>query len=261
MAECPYCQYALSEPPERFCPSCGRDLGLGAPPPPAPGPAVEGTGAPWERRQTIGLVAGLTETTQQVLTSPEVFFRGLPATASIGDPLFYAVIVGYIGLVATTVYNAVFNATLGSAFTSLGGLGDRPEIARFMPFIQGGLGLVVNLVLGPLFIAVGLFIWAGVLHLLLLLLGGGARGFEATFRALAYSSASNLFQIIPLCGSLIGAVYGIVLTIIGLSAAHGDSKGKAAAAVLIPLVLCCCCCALGLGALAGGVASLANRLR
>jgi hypothetical protein len=259
--ECPYCQYALSEPPQRFCPSCGRDLSLAATPLPAPGPATDGAGAPWERRQTIGFVAGLTETTQQVLTSPESFFRGLPAAASIGDPLFYAVIVGYIGLVAATIYNAVFNAAFGSAFSGFGAFGDRPEIARIMPFVQGGLGLVVNLVLGPLFIAVGLFIWAGVLHLLLLLLGGGARGFEATFRALAYASASNLLQIVPVCGGFIGFVYGIVLAIIGLSAAHGDSKGKAAAAVLIPLVLCCCCCALGLGAMAGGVASLANRLR
>ncbi len=260
MAECPYCQYALSEPPQRFCPSCGRDLGFAPPaPPPLPEGAEGDGGIPWERRKTLGFVAGLTETTQQVLTSPEAFFRRLAATAAgIGDPLFYAVIVGYIGLVATSVYNAVFNATFGSAFSNLG---DHPEFARFLPLVQGGLGLVVNLVLGPIIIAVTLFIWAGILHLLLLLLGGGARGFEATFRVLAYASASNLFQIVPMCGSLIGAVYGIVLAIIGLSAVHGDSKGKTAAAVLIPLVLCCCCCAFGLMAMAGGIASMANRFR
>jgi hypothetical protein len=259
MAECPYCQYSLSDPPERFCPSCGRDLASGSaaslPAPEGPG---EGGGSPWERRGTIGVVAGLTETTQQVLTAPEAFFRGLPARASIGDPLFYAVIVGYIGLVAASVYNAVFNATFGSAFSTLG---DRPEFARLMPLLHGGMGLALNLILGPFLIVAGLFIWAGILHLLLLLLGGGARGFEATFRAIAYASASNLFQIIPLCGGLVGAVYGIVLMIIGLSAAHDDSKGKAAAAVLIPLVLCCCCCFAGIALMAGGIASLASQVR
>jgi hypothetical protein len=259
MAECPYCRYSLSDPPERFCPSCGRDLGSGsAPSLPAPEAAGEGAGTPWERRQTIGIVAGLTETTQQVLTSPEAFFRGLSPRASIGDPLFYGVIVGYIGLVAAAVYNAVFNATLGSAFNNLA---DRPELARFMPVVHGGLGLAVNLILGPIVVAVGLFVWAGILHLMLLLLGGGARGFEASFRAIAYSSASSLFQIIPLCGGLVGGVYGFVLMIIGLSAAHGDSKGKAAAAVLIPLVLCCCCCFAVIAALAGGIASLASQVR
>ena len=264
MAECPFCQYGLSEPPERFCPSCGRDLGPASPAPlPLPGPAGDSSaGTPWERRGTIGFGAGLTETTQQVLTSPEAFFRRLPVTGGIADPLFYGLIVSYIGLVAATVYNAVFNATFGSAFGSaFGSFGDRPELARFLPLIQGGAGLVVNLVLGPIFIVVGLFVWAGILHLLLLLLGGGGRGFEATFRALAYASAANLIQIVPLCGGFIGGVYGIVLAIIGLSAVHGDSKAKAAAAVLLPLVLCCCCCALGLMAMAGGIASLANRMR
>jgi len=260
MADCPYCQYALSEPPQRFCPSCGRDLGLASSsPPPLPESAVDGEGIPWERRGVIGFVSGLTETTQQVLTSPEAFFRRVAATAAgIGDPLFYAVIVGYIGLVASSVYSAVFNATFGSAFSNLG---DRPELAHLMPFLQGGVGLVVNLVLGPILIAVGLFIWAGILHVLLLLLGGGARGFEATFRVLGYTAATNLFQIVPMCGGFIGAIYGIVLAIIGLSAVHGDSKGKAAAAVLIPLVLCCCCCALGLMAMFGSIASMASRFR
>ena len=253
MAECPYCQYGLSEPPERFCPSCGRDLGLAS-----SVPLPEAGGTPWERRRAIGFGAGLTETTQQVLSAPEAFFRRMPATGGIGDPLFYGFIVSYIGLVAATVYNAVFNATFGSALSSFG---DRPELARFMPLLEGGMGLVMNLVLGPFAIVVGLFIWAGILHLLLLVLGGGGRGFEATFRVVAYGSASNLIQIIPVCGSFIGVVYGIVLAIIGLSAVHGDSKGKAAAAVLIPLVLCCCCCALGVAAIFGMVASLVSQVR
>jgi hypothetical protein len=257
MAECPYCQYGLSEPPERFCPSCGRDLGL-APALPPPIPESAGAGTPWERRRIIGFAAGLTETTQQVLTAPESFFRRLSPTGGIPDPLFYGLIVSYIGLVAGLLYNAVFNATFGSAFNSFG---DRPELARIMPFVQGGVGLVVNLILGPVFIAVWLFIWSGIVHLLLLLLGGGARGFEGTFRVVAYASASNLIQIVPLCGSFVGGVYGIVLAIIGLSAVHGDSKGKTAAAVLLPLVLCCCCCALGLGVMFGGIASALSRVR
>jgi hypothetical protein len=253
MAECPYCQYSLSEPPQRFCPSCGRDLGQG------PAPALaESAGTPWERRRIIGFGAGLTETTQQVLTKPESFFRRLSVTGGIADPLLYGLIVSYIGLVAASVYNMVFHATFGSAFATFG---DRPELARFMPYLQGGVGLVGNLIMGPVFIVVGLFVWSGILHLLLLLLGGGGRGFEATFRVLAYTAASNLIQIVPVCGGFIGGVYGIVLAIIGLSAVHGDSKGKTAVAVLAPLVLCCCCCALGVGVMAGGIASLANRIR
>jgi hypothetical protein len=259
MAECPYCQYGLGEPPQRYCPSCGRDLGLGSSePPPLPGPVASADGPPWERRRVIGFGAGLVETTQQVLTAPDSFFRRLPATGGIGDPLFYGVIVSYLGLLAASLYGAVFNATFGSAFSAFG---DRPELARLMPFVQGWVGLVVNLILGPVFIVVGLFISSGIVHLLLLLLGGGARGFEGTFRVVAYAAGSNLIQIVPLCGGFVGRVYWIVLVIIGLSAVHGDSKGKAAAAVLLPLVLFCCCCALGLVVMFGGIASALGQVR
>ena len=261
MAACPHCLYPLSDPAPRFCPSCGRDLG-GAPamPPALPGgdAGSAGTGTPWERRRTIGFGSALAETAQQVLTSPDRFFRAMPVTGGIAEPLFYGLIVSYIGLVVAAVYNAVFNVTFGSAFA---GLGERPELARFLPLLQGWVGLVVNLILGPIVIAVGLFIWSGILHLLLLLLGGGARGFEATFRVVAYAATTNLIQIVPMCGGLIGAVYGIVLAIIGLSAAHGDSTGKAAAAVLIPIVLCCCCFAAAIMLFMGSIASLASGMR
>jgi hypothetical protein len=223
-----------------------------------PGADAGVSGTPWERRRTIGFGSGLAETVQQVLTSPEGFFRAMPVTGGIGDPLLYGLIVSYIGLAAAAVYNAVFNVTFGSALSSLG---DRPEVARFLPFLEGGLGLVGNLVLGPFIIVIGLFIWSGILHLLLLLLGGGARGFEGTFRVVAYASTTNLIQIVPLCGGLIGAVYGIVLAIIGLAAAHGDSKGKTAAAVLIPLVLCCCCLVAGVMVVMGSIASIASGMR
>jgi hypothetical protein len=192
------------------------------------------------------------------LTAPDSFFRRLPVTGGIGDPLFYGLIVSYIGLLAATLYSAVFDATFGSSF---GNFGDRPELARLLPFIQGGVGIVVRLIVGPISIVIGFFIWAGILHLLLLAFGGGGRGFEATFRVVAYASTTSLIAIVPICGSLVGPIYGIVVTIIGLSAVHGDSKGKAAAAVLLPWVLCCCCCAAGIGAMFGGIASFANRMQ
>jgi hypothetical protein len=257
MVECPHCQYPLPDPPPRFCPSCGRELSADAPPP-IPNALGPGTGTPWERRRTIGVAAGLTETTQQVLTGPERFFHAMPVTGGVTDPLLYGLIVSYVGLVATTVYNLVFNATFGSAFSGLEG---RPELEPFLPFLTNSVSLLGNLIFGPVLIVVSLFVWAGILHLLLLLLGGGARGYEATFRVLAYASAANLVQIVPLCGSFIAPVYSMVLLVIGLAAAHGDSKGKTAAAVLIPLLLCCCCCLLVAMMFAGGIASLANQAR
>jgi hypothetical protein len=276
MTECPHCHTVLPEPPDRFCPSCGADLlvaapGAGVPPPLPPVPPLPGEyaaegyppppsyggppgygappsggGTPWDRRASLGLLAALIETTKQVLMEPAAFFRAMPVTGGLGSPLLYAVIIGYVGLVASTIYNLVFRSVLSSSMAHLGGGG---EIERLAPFLAGTASLVVNLLFGPVFIVIGLFIGAGLFHLMLLAFGGATRGFEATFRVTAFSQAASIFNVIPGCGGLIGLVYILVLLVIGLSEAHQISRGKAAAAVLVPFVLLCCCC--------GGIAAAA----
>jgi len=78
---------------------------------------------------------------------------------------------------------------------------------------------------------------------MLLLLGGARRDFEATLRVVCFAQATSVVFLVPFCGQLIGAVWTLVLYVIGLAQAHEISTGKAAAAALLPLVLLCCCCA------------------
>lgn len=267
MTQCPRCQQPLPEPPPRFCPACGYDTlavgepvepggvstgGASPPPPPLP-PAAEvppagGTGPggpPWERRQQVGLAAAFVETTQQVLTGPGAFFRAMPVTGGIGGPLFYGVLAGYIGLIASGLYRFVLSSTLGASWGGRGG-----DLDRFMPMLSSGMGLLGQILFGPIAIAVMLFVVAAIVHLCLMLLGGAGGGFEATLRVAAYAEAAALFSIVPICGDLIGGIYYVVLLVIGLSAAHRISGLRALAAVALPFVLFCCCC-VALGALAG----------
>jgi hypothetical protein len=246
MPACPRCRQPLPEPPERFCPSCGAEL-TAAP-----------AGTPWERRGEIGLVTALTETTTQVLTRTTDFYRAMPVTGGLGSPLLYGVIVGYVGLLAAAVYGAIFQALMGPGLLSLP---HRGELDRFLPYVQGGIGIVVQVVLGPVMVAVGLFLFAAIVHLVLLLIGGAQRGFEATFRVGCYAEATALLRVVPLCGGMIATVYFIVVAIVGLSEAHGISKGKAATAILLPLVLVCCCCGALIALVVGGFASALGNLK
>jgi hypothetical protein len=127
--------------------------------------------------------------------------------------------------------------------------------------MRGGASLVVNLFFGPVFIVVGMFVVSGILHVVLLALAGGGRGFEATFRVVAYNHAVSLFNLVPVCGGLVGLVAALVLTIIGLSEAHQITRGKAAAAVLIPFLLLCCCCVAAIALAAFGVAGALGHMR
>jgi hypothetical protein len=201
---------------------------------------------PWERRDQIGLLSALVETTQAVLTQPTAFFRTLSPSGGMGGPLLYAVIVGYVGAAAAALYNYVANALMPGGF---GGLGGSPEWERLRPFFEGPGVLIGTLLLGPLMVLFEVFVWSGVTHVLLLLLGGARRGFEATVRVVCFAQAANLAKVVPFCGGILGFIYLVGLLTVGLSEVHGTSRGKAAAAVLLPMVLCCCC-VMGLGFMA-----------
>ena len=262
---CPNCGAELPEPRERFCPSCGADLDVGGagfePPPPEPSPLTTPRprmGTPWDDRARIGLVPALVETTQKVLTAPSSFFASMPVTGGIGGPLLYAIILGSLGSIVSAVYSAVFRALMGTSFSTLGG---SSELRRLMPFVTGGASVVVQVIVAPILVILALFVGAAIAHLMLLLLGGARNGFEATFRVMCYAEAANVVRIIPACGELVFAVYCLVLTIIGLAAAHRIGIGKAAAAVLIPMVILCCCCVGGVLVAVGGLASALSQLK
>ena len=75
---------------------------------------------------------------------------------------------------------------------------------------------------------------------MLLLLNGARRGFETTMRVAAYAHGSAaMFNLVPLCGGIIGSIWALVIVIIGIARAHEIPTGKAAAAVLIPIAVCC----------------------
>jgi hypothetical protein len=288
MALCPHCQNALPEEMPSHCPNCGGALeraagasasggsGADSPPPPVPpsppvpppppaepppgggggtgGPPRRG-GIPWEERDRLGLGTALIETTKQVLGDPRAFFRAMPTTGGIGGPLLYAVIIGWLGLIAAGFYSALFNSVVGRGMARFG---ESPEMARVLAFTQSWGGFVAQVVFGGVMVAIGVFVASAIYHVMLLILGGARRDFEATFRVVCFAEAPYVLMIVPFCGNLVAWIWGMVLAIIGLSTAHEIGGGKAAAAVLLPLVLVCCCCGL-LGALfASSIAALVS---
>lgn len=216
----------------------------GAPPPPAlpPLPIEDPARSPFEGFfATIGLF----------FTRPTEAYRRMSLSAPMVRPIVYSVIVGWIGMIATFFYQSFFNTLMSRLLPEDF---SRREILSKM-VISGA-----TVFMGPLLIPIGILIGALITHLMLVLLGGARRGFGATFRVGAYSNTSVLLELIPGIGGLLGGIWLMVLQIIGLSEAHGISRGRAAAAVLLPTLLCCCLCAVGVfffsAAIMGALSSL-----
>ncbi len=103
-----------------------------------------------------------------------------------------------------------------------------------------GIWWIFLLILAPVFIVIGIFINAGIVHLCLMLVGGAKQSFETTFRVVCFAAGSvGPLLVVPFCGGLIAGVWRIVLECIGLARAHEIDTGKAVMAVLLPLIVCC----------------------
>ena len=127
----------------------------------------------------------------------------------------------------------------------LDALGDRvtPMLRKMMETSQAANspGWTVALVLfTPVLSWLLLYLNAAVTHGFALVLGQAKRGFPATFAACAYACSPLVLMAVPGCGSLIAALWLIVLTGIGLKETHRISTGGAATSVLAPYAVLCC---------------------
>jgi hypothetical protein len=210
-------------------------------PPPSPiPPSSRSRGSlPWED-PSIGRLTALYDTARLFVGQPQEGFSRV-STVGIGRPFAYAVVMAWIE--AACGFGYLFLLQTPFFF---GGL---PELRRELAGAAIGSGLtaliaVAVFILLPVLVAIGLFIHTCILHLMLLIVGEGRGGFEATFRVLCYGHTADLANVVPLCGGAISLVWFVVLQIIGVAEAHRCSQGKAALAVLLPLFLCCACIAV-----------------
>jgi len=132
------------------------------------------------------------DTWQRVIVDPRAFFEALPASGGLQPPLLFT------GICLT-----------------IGGLG-------FLVFGGGVKGLVGLVILG----IVRLFIGTAIVAFIAQRIFDGRGDYEATFRAVGYTSAAAVFIGIPVI-KYFAAIYGVYLAIIGLSRAQGFDNTKA----------------------------------
>ena len=210
--------------------------------------AAPRSGLPWEHRHERGFANAFIETLAMVLTKPDQAFRTMKTEGGLAEPLIYALIGGCVG--------GIVSLLLSLGLQSMGLFAGQRD--TFAALAGIGVGSIALIVLVPVFIVIGLFIGAAIVHLCLMIVGGANKSFETTFRVLAFSQGSTgPLQIIPVCGGLIAGVWALVVNCIGLARAHETTTGRAVLAVLLPLIVCC-----GAGILLlvmfGGIAALSQ---
>ncbi len=222
------------------------------PPPPPPPPytpsAVPAGGLPWEA-QALG-PQPLLDTIMLFVKDPVQAWRLTRETGDYVRPLLFAVIVGWVGLVFRSIWGMVFGAGLMRMIPA--------QYAASFTRFGGGGSIVLNIILGPLFIACAMFIGAAILHVSFMIVGAlksSTSQFEGTFRLLSYASVASLAGVVPVIGGLIGSVWTAYLIVVGAQQLHKTTAGKAIFGILLPTLLCCICL---IGVAVVGVAAAAR---
>jgi hypothetical protein len=166
------------------------------------------------------------DTVRRVVLQPVGFFAGLPLRGSLLNPLIFALICTEISAILGGILRL---AGVGEGFIT--GYGFQvPENQGFGEFIG-------SVIFAPIGGAIGVFVVAGIAHLLVkLVVGATNSGFGATFRVASYASVTSLVTWIPIVGWLLG-LYGIYLSVVGIREMHGTTTGKAVLVVLIPVIV------------------------
>jgi hypothetical protein len=215
-------------PDDESRPLYGGETGGRPPGGPPRGPAAS-SGGEFNLQDPVG---SFIRTVQSVLLSPVAFFRGIARQGDFVNPAIYAVIIALI----TALLGGIIGLVLSPFLAGPGNTGEA--------LAGGAVGFIVGLIFGPIVTAIVLLIFAGIFHLLVMLLVKPTNaGFEATFRVVCYSYTPSIVTFlspIPILGQLIAAVagiYTIILSILGIREVHSTTTGRAALVVLIPVAV------------------------
>jgi hypothetical protein len=201
----------------------------GATPTNVPPTAVPRSGLPWEHRQELGFFGAFIETLVMVLTKPGTAFAIMRIEGGLTEPLLYAVIGGGVGVIVWFIFSVALN--------SLGVL--NPRETGFAPMLGMSVSFVM-LVWRLVVVAIVPFVFGGLVHVSLMLVGGAKKTFETTFRVISFSQGSTApLQLVPCCGGLVALVWFLVANCIGVARTHEIDTGRATFAVLLPVIVCC----------------------
>jgi len=250
MIKCTNCGFDQIPEGGLHCPQCGTAIGQPIPPPPEAAPAGE---IPWKDRARLGFVQAFIETIKAMITNPMGFFGKNRKDDDWASPLLWICIIAWIGGFFSFLWSSLLSLPMIPFMRHYGGMG-----AGMSPFMMGHVArFFLMFVFAPLIYIIGAFIGAALVHVAALVFGDGEKGFEVTFKAVAYSMSGNLLNVIPFCGGMIAGVVNLVFLIIGMKQGHRTEWWKAVLSVLIWVVLLFICC--GIVALVGGLA-MANFL-
>ena len=215
---------------KRTCADCKAqivaDLEVGG----APGGAA--VMPPWERRNELGFVGAFFGQCKVVMSEPTAYFERVDTNETRWDSLVFAIIIQVLVAVSTWIF-------MGLIFGAMFAGQQEAQAEMFGPFAAAMSPGIFQVLFAPVGAVLGMFIGAGLFHVMLLIMKQAKRPFHQTVRHYCYANAPGVLGVIPIVGGLAG-IWSIVLTVFMIKHVHRTTWGTAVAAVLVPFVVLIC---------------------
>jgi hypothetical protein len=227
MTSCPKCGSPIISPEQTtFCAACNYVFlgGEAAASNPQPVPVIIKT-VPWETPEQMGIFKALIDTLEESIIQPGAFFGKVAQSQKNFSAWLYALILGSFGAIFSYLWTLLIFAPLLHSLQ----LSDN--------FAQNAGATSTGLLFAPLIITAGVLCSTLYFHVLLFLTRSGKQGIKATFRVVCYSQGTAIFEIIPIIGPFLAALWALYLLAVGFSKVHRISMFRTIVIILLPLVV------------------------
>ena len=136
----------------------------------------------------------------QVITNPMGFYRSMPKTGGLVEPMIFMIAMGLIAGVLRTIISVLGLGLTGSSMMG-----------------------AASIILMPIFVTIFGFVGAAILYVIWRLMGSG-ESFEVAFRCGAYATAispiTSLISLVPYLGGVVGLVWMAYLMVVASTEVH-----------------------------------------
>lgn len=229
MTQCPQCGLKFSESTE--CPNCSH------------------------RVEARSFIAGFLGNVKTILLTPSRFFRDMPLSGGLTQPLAFALVTHWIGSVIGYFWATLAGSTverMASHFVQFSGQGtDIDSAARMSQWLQiqqraahlfwswfWGAG---SILLDPFKTLITIFVTSAFVYVAARLFVNSSKQSEVTYessiRIVSYGMTPAILAALPLFGGFASSIYVMVVTIIGAREVYRTSSSRAILIVLFPYLL------------------------
>lgn len=179
---------------------------------------------PWENLDRLGFFPGLYQTILRVMLAAPRFFSGVRSTGSLKRPVAFYLLVGIFQSLAERLWYLM-------SMRAFGGFIEDPQLKAWMGSVTHDMSLPMTLLLSPFTLLLQLAVLAGLYHFMIRLVEPRAADLPTTVRVISYSAAPTVLSVVPLVGPVVGSLWFVVCTFVGVKYAHRLPWSRTALAI------------------------------